>query len=56
MVGAGPLGWTGGTGTTGHVDSVSGTVGVLLTERAMIGPWTGSTTCERRRPDRRGTP
>jgi CubicO group peptidase (beta-lactamase class C family) len=34
----GRWGWTGGTGTTAHVDPVRGTVAVLLTQRAMTGP------------------
>jgi CubicO group peptidase (beta-lactamase class C family) len=31
----GRWGWDGGTGTTGYVDPIRGTVGVLLTQRAM---------------------
>jgi CubicO group peptidase (beta-lactamase class C family) len=34
----GRWGWTGGTGTTAHVDPVRDTVAVLLTQRAMTGP------------------
>ena len=34
----GRWGWTGGTGTTAHVDPTRGTVAVLLTQRAMTGP------------------
>jgi CubicO group peptidase (beta-lactamase class C family) len=34
----GRWGWTGGTGTTAHVDPARRTVGVLLTQRAMTGP------------------
>jgi CubicO group peptidase (beta-lactamase class C family) len=34
----GRWGWTGGTGTTAHVDPERGTVAVLLTQRAMTGP------------------
>jgi CubicO group peptidase (beta-lactamase class C family) len=37
----GRWGWDGGTGTTAHVDPTRGTVGVLLTQRAMIGPLDG---------------
>jgi CubicO group peptidase (beta-lactamase class C family) len=37
----GRWGWTGGTGTTAHVDPARGTVGVLLTQRAMAGPRDG---------------
>jgi CubicO group peptidase (beta-lactamase class C family) len=37
----GRWGWTGGTGTTAHVDPVRGTVAVLLTQRAMTGPQDG---------------
>jgi CubicO group peptidase (beta-lactamase class C family) len=33
----GRWGWDGGTGTTAYVDPVRGTVGVLLTQRAMTG-------------------
>ena len=39
----GRWGWTGGTGTTAHVDPVRGTVAVLLTQRAMTGPNDGFT-------------
>ncbi|HCU91959.1 MAG TPA: penicillin-binding protein [Actinobacteria bacterium] len=38
----GRWGWDGGTGTTAHVDPTRGTVGVLLTQRAMTGPLDGS--------------
>jgi CubicO group peptidase (beta-lactamase class C family) len=34
----GRWGWTGGTGTSAHVDPSRDTVGVLLTQRAMMGP------------------
>jgi CubicO group peptidase (beta-lactamase class C family) len=34
----GRWGWDGGTGTTAHVDPTRGTVGVLLTQRALSGP------------------
>jgi CubicO group peptidase (beta-lactamase class C family) len=34
----GRWGWNGGTGTTGYVDPVRGTVCVLLTQRAMTSP------------------
>jgi CubicO group peptidase (beta-lactamase class C family) len=34
----GRYGWIGGTGTTAHVASSSGTVGVLLTQVALTGP------------------
>ena len=34
----GRWGWTGGTGTTAHVDPVRDTVAVLLTQRAMTSP------------------
>jgi CubicO group peptidase (beta-lactamase class C family) len=34
----GRWGWTGGTGTTAHVDPTRGTVAVLLTQRMMTGP------------------
>ncbi len=37
----GRWGWDGGTGTSAHVDPVRGTVGVLLTQRAMTGPLDG---------------
>jgi CubicO group peptidase (beta-lactamase class C family) len=37
----GRWGWTGGTGTTAHVDPMRGTVAVLLTQRAMTGPQDG---------------
>jgi CubicO group peptidase (beta-lactamase class C family) len=37
----GRWGWDGGTGTTAHVDPTRGTVGVLLTQRAMTGPLDG---------------
>jgi CubicO group peptidase (beta-lactamase class C family) len=37
----GRWGWDGGTGTTAHVDPARGTVGVLLTQRAMTGPLDG---------------
>jgi CubicO group peptidase (beta-lactamase class C family) len=37
----GRWGWTGGTGTTAHVDPSRDTVGVLLTQRAMAGPLEG---------------
>jgi CubicO group peptidase (beta-lactamase class C family) len=37
----GRWGWDGGTGTTAYVDPVRGTVGVLLTQRAMTGPMDG---------------
>ena len=37
----GRWGWTGGTGTTAYVDPVRGTVAVLLTQRAMVGPLDG---------------
>jgi CubicO group peptidase (beta-lactamase class C family) len=37
----GRWGWTGGTGTTAHVDPARGTVAVLLTQRAMAGPQDG---------------
>ena len=37
----GRWGWTGGTGTTAHVDPARGTVAVLLTQRAMTGPLDG---------------
>jgi CubicO group peptidase (beta-lactamase class C family) len=37
----GRWGWDGGTGTTARVDPVPGTVGVLLTQRAMTGPLDG---------------
>ena len=37
----GRWGWTGGTGTTAHVDPERGTVAVLLTQRAMTGPLDG---------------
>jgi CubicO group peptidase (beta-lactamase class C family) len=37
----GRWGWTGGTGTTAHVDPVRGTVAALLTQRAMEGPQDG---------------
>jgi CubicO group peptidase (beta-lactamase class C family) len=37
----GRWGWDGGTGTTARVDPVRGTVGVLLTQRAMTGPLDG---------------
>jgi CubicO group peptidase (beta-lactamase class C family) len=37
----GRWGWTGGTGTTADVDPASGTVAVLLTQRAMAGPLDG---------------
>jgi CubicO group peptidase (beta-lactamase class C family) len=39
----GRWGWTGGTGTTAHVDPTRGTVGVLLTQRMMTGPQDGFT-------------
>jgi CubicO group peptidase (beta-lactamase class C family) len=38
---AGRWGWTGGTGTTAHVDPSRGTVAVLLTQRMMTGPEDG---------------
>jgi CubicO group peptidase (beta-lactamase class C family) len=38
---AGRWGWDGGTGTSARVDPVRGTVGVLLTQRAMAGPLDG---------------
>ena len=31
-------GWIGGTGTTGHIDPASGTVGILFTQVQMTGP------------------
>jgi CubicO group peptidase (beta-lactamase class C family) len=31
-------GWIGGTGTTGHIDPTSGTVGILFTQVQMTGP------------------
>ena len=34
----GRWGWNGGTGTSAYVDPTRGTVGVLLTQRAMTGP------------------
>ena len=34
----GAWGWAGGSGTTAAVDPSRGTVGVLLTQRAMAGP------------------
>lgn len=34
----GRYGWIGGTGTTAHVDPVSGTIGILLTQVQMTGP------------------
>ena len=34
----GRWGWTGGTGTSAYVDPSREAVGVLLTQRAMIGP------------------
>jgi CubicO group peptidase (beta-lactamase class C family) len=37
----GRWGWTGGTGTTAHVDPTRGTVAVLLTQRAMTSPMDG---------------
>jgi CubicO group peptidase (beta-lactamase class C family) len=37
----GRWGWDGGTGTTAYADPVRGTVGVLLTQRAMTGPQDG---------------
>jgi CubicO group peptidase (beta-lactamase class C family) len=37
----GRWGWTGGTGTTAHVDPTRCTVAVLLTQRAMTGPLDG---------------
>jgi CubicO group peptidase (beta-lactamase class C family) len=37
----GRWGWDGGTGTTAYVDPARGTVGVLLTQRAMTGPQDG---------------
>jgi len=37
----GRWGWTGGTGTTAHVDPRRDTVAVLLTQRAMTGPLDG---------------
>lgn len=37
----GRWGWTGGTGTTAHVDPTRDTVAVLLTQRAMTGPLDG---------------
>jgi CubicO group peptidase (beta-lactamase class C family) len=37
----GRWGWTGGTGTTAHVDPARDTVSVLLTQRAMTGPLDG---------------
>jgi CubicO group peptidase (beta-lactamase class C family) len=37
----GRWGWTGGTGTTADVDPATGTVAVLLTQRAMAGPLDG---------------
>jgi CubicO group peptidase (beta-lactamase class C family) len=37
----GRWGWTGGTGTTAHVDPVRGTVAVLLTQRATTSPQDG---------------
>jgi CubicO group peptidase (beta-lactamase class C family) len=37
----GRWGWTGGTGTTAHVDPVRGTVSVLMTQREMTGPQDG---------------
>jgi CubicO group peptidase (beta-lactamase class C family) len=37
----GRWGWDGGTGTTAYVDPARGTVGVLLTQRAMAGPQDG---------------
>ena len=37
----GRWGWDGGTGTTARVDPTRGTVGVLLTQRAMTGPLDG---------------
>ena len=39
----GRCGWTGGTGTTAHVDPTHGTVGVLLTQRMMTGAQEGPT-------------
>ncbi|MGN6378575.1 MAG: serine hydrolase domain-containing protein [Gaiellales bacterium] len=37
----GRWGWTGGTGTTAHVDPERGAVAVLLTQRMMTGPQDG---------------
>ncbi|WP_261554043.1 serine hydrolase domain-containing protein [Frankia tisae] len=37
----GRWGWNGGMGTTAYVDPTRGTVGVLLTQRAMTGPTDG---------------
>jgi CubicO group peptidase (beta-lactamase class C family) len=37
----GRWGWDGGTGTTAYVDPARGTVGVLLTQRAMTSPQDG---------------
>jgi CubicO group peptidase (beta-lactamase class C family) len=37
----GRWGWDGGAGTTARVDPTRGTVGVLLTQRAMTGPMDG---------------
>jgi CubicO group peptidase (beta-lactamase class C family) len=37
----GRWGWSGGSGTTAHVDPARGTVGVLLTQRAMTGALDG---------------
>ncbi len=37
----GRWGWDGGTGTTAYVDPARGTIGVLLTQRAMTGPQDG---------------
>ena len=37
----GRWGWTGGTGTTAHVDPVRGVVAVLLTQRMMAGAHDG---------------
>jgi CubicO group peptidase (beta-lactamase class C family) len=34
----GRWGWTGGTGTAGHVDPARDTIAILLTQRAMTGP------------------
>jgi CubicO group peptidase (beta-lactamase class C family) len=35
---SGRYGWVGGTGTTGHVDPSTGTVGILFTQLQMTGP------------------
>jgi len=37
----GRWGWDGGTGTSARVDPARGTVGVILTQRAMTGPRDG---------------